>query len=256
MTIDEAIIHAEEVAARNEEYAKIHAHGDEFEQEDAFKCEECAKEHYQLSSWLKDYKRLLNKEKSHEKINNENTLETEEAIEILINHLEFYDRPFDNTPESCIEANKIHQALWMAISALNQEPVRDFIKYAKDQGVDISLIYNRDNPDTFEKIFGIRPCENCVSRVLVQEEITKSIELKENPYQLWQRIQALPPVQPKLNMEESENKDEKDRCMYCKEMFDLFCAKAKKSMTYEEFFKAPYKPSWCPGRTPSEKYHD
>ena len=84
-----------------------------------------------------------------------------------------------------------------ANDALNQEPIRDFIKYAKDYGVDISIIYNRDNPDTFEKLFGIRPCENCVSRVLVQEEIGKSIELKENPHQMWKRIQALPPVQPK-----------------------------------------------------------
>ena len=48
----------------------------------------------------------------------------------------------------------------------------------------------------------------------------------------------------------------KDRCMFCKEMFDLFCAKAKKDMTWEEFFSAPYKPKWCPGRTPSNEYHD
>lgn len=31
-----------------------------------------------------------------------------------------------------------------------------------------------------------------ISRMLVQEEITKGIELKENPHQLWKRIQALP----------------------------------------------------------------
>ena len=48
----------------------------------------------------------------------------------------------------------------------------------------------------------------------------------------------------------------KDRCMFCEEMFDLFCAKANKCMTFEEFHKSPYKPKWCPGRTPSNDYHD
>lgn len=48
----------------------------------------------------------------------------------------------------------------------------------------------------------------------------------------------------------------KDRCMFCKEMFDLFCAKAKKDVMWEEFSSAPYKPEWCPGRTPSNEYHD
>ena len=36
--------------------------------------------------------------------------------------------------------------------------------------------------------------EDCISRALAQEEITKSIELKENPHQLWKRIQGLPSV--------------------------------------------------------------
>ena len=39
-------------------------------------------------------------------------------------------------------------------------------------------------------------CGDAISRVIVQEEITKSIELKENPHQLWYRIQALPSVTP------------------------------------------------------------
>lgn len=39
-------------------------------------------------------------------------------------------------------------------------------------------------------------CGDAVSRAIVQEEITKSIELKENPYQLWYRIRALPSVTP------------------------------------------------------------
>ena len=39
-------------------------------------------------------------------------------------------------------------------------------------------------------------CSDAISRAIVQEEITKSIELKENPYQLWYRIRALPSVSP------------------------------------------------------------
>lgn len=39
-------------------------------------------------------------------------------------------------------------------------------------------------------------CDDAVSRAIVQEEITKSIELKENPYQLWYRIRALPSATP------------------------------------------------------------
>ena len=46
---------------------------------------------------------------------------------------------------------------------------------------------NSENPNT---------CDDAISRAIVQEEITKSIELKENPYQLWYRIRALPSVSP------------------------------------------------------------
>ena len=44
--------------------------------------------------------------------------------------------------------------------------------------------------------------------------------------------------------------------MYCKEMFDLYCAKAKKDVPYNEFWKSPYKPEWCPGRIPTNEYRD
>lgn len=50
--------------------------------------------------------------------------------------------------------------------------------------------------------------------------------------------------------------DPKDRCMYCKEMFDSYCAKSKKFVTDEEFYRSPYKPTWCKGRKPSDDYHD
>lgn len=42
MTLDEAIRHAEEIAES--------------------RCDECGREHRQLAEWLKDYKRLLEKE--------------------------------------------------------------------------------------------------------------------------------------------------------------------------------------------------
>jgi len=37
---------------------------------------------------------------------------------------------------------------------------------------------------------------DCVSRILVQSAISKSIEYKENPYQLYKRIDRLPSVTP------------------------------------------------------------
>ena len=40
------------------------------------------------------------------------------------------------------------------------------------------------------------PCEDCISRLIVQEEISKSIALKENSHQMYKRIQAIPPVTP------------------------------------------------------------
>lgn len=47
-----------------------------------------------------------------------------------------------------------------------------------------------------------------------------------------------------------------DRCMWCKAEFDLYCFNAKKSMRFEDFWNPPYKPEWCPGRIPDDKFHD
>lgn len=41
-----------------------------------------------------------------------------------------------------------------------------------------------------------QPCEDAVSRTLVHEAITASIAESENPYEMWQRIEALPSVKP------------------------------------------------------------
>ena len=61
MTIDEAICHSEEVAEQNEELYAMHCKMGVVGEP---KCKKCAEEHRQLAEWLKDYKRLLNKEKS------------------------------------------------------------------------------------------------------------------------------------------------------------------------------------------------
>ena len=47
-----------------------------------------------------------------------------------------------------------------------------------------------------------QPCEDAVSRTLVHEAITASIAESENPYEMWQRIEALPSVKPKYTDEE------------------------------------------------------
>ena len=50
-------------------------------------------------------------------------------------------------------------------------------------------------PD-FEEPCKQEPCEDCISRLIVQEEISKSIALKENSHQMYKRIQAIPSVTP------------------------------------------------------------
>ena len=60
MTIDEAIIHAEEVAEEN--YGKATEYQNQCNE--LSKCLKCGDEHMQLAEWLKDYKRLLEQEPS------------------------------------------------------------------------------------------------------------------------------------------------------------------------------------------------
>lgn len=69
MTLDEVIKHCEEVAEQYETQA------DKWEEEGGerwgktLSCRECAREHKQLGEWLKDYKRLLNKQTCKDAIN-------------------------------------------------------------------------------------------------------------------------------------------------------------------------------------------
>lgn len=67
MTLDEAIKHAEEIAEEQEcrGYCDrsvcviMDENNHNCDECEVVKCRECAKEHYQLAEWLKDYKRLL-----------------------------------------------------------------------------------------------------------------------------------------------------------------------------------------------------
>lgn len=54
--------------------------------------------------------------------------------------------------------------------------------------------------DLAAKALEQEPCENAISRLIVQEEISKSIALKENSHQMYKRIQAIPPVTPQQNV--------------------------------------------------------
>ena len=56
MTLDEAILHAREVAERNRaQYKNCPADRRDIEHQT---CEQCAKEHEQLAEWLEDYKHI------------------------------------------------------------------------------------------------------------------------------------------------------------------------------------------------------
>ena len=58
----------------------------------------------------------------------------------------------------------------------------------------ITALEQQNNvPDTN---VGKIPCEDAISRLAAQEAITMSVELKENPFKIWGRIQNLPSVNP------------------------------------------------------------
>lgn len=59
-----------------------------------------------------------------------------------------------------------------------------------------------------------QPCEDAVSRTLVHEAITASIAESENPYEMWQRIEALPSVIPQTVTEFA------GKCRECGEMLN------------------------------------
>ena len=58
------------------------------------------------------------------------------------------------------------------------DPVKDFVDYAKEQGVEVTIVANYKDPDSFQKIFGTHFCDDCVSRKAVLDE------LEEDQYHL------------------------------------------------------------------------
>lgn len=90
MTIDEAIIHAEEVA----EIKKTESETAEIQgcNRYALKCEECASEHRQLAEWLRDYKRLKEQEPSGDLISRQAAID---AFERFIHELGIKDEPYN-----------------------------------------------------------------------------------------------------------------------------------------------------------------
>lgn len=60
-------------------------------------------------------------------------------------------------------AKKVNMVAYKVLKkALEQEPVNDFIQYAKELGEDIKVVKS-DDPDTFEKIFGEKFCNDVES---------------------------------------------------------------------------------------------
>lgn len=88
MTLDEAIIHAEEVAKEQDKLCKRHddasgytrSGNEKIRTNEAKKCAVCAEEHRMLAWWLRDYKRLKEKEPSGDCISRQAVLD--EAFEV------------------------------------------------------------------------------------------------------------------------------------------------------------------------------
>ena len=67
MTLDEAIVHCEDVAQQNETLANQYSKKEQNHPVERWdSCEKCASEHRQLAEWLKDYKRLKEQESKTE----------------------------------------------------------------------------------------------------------------------------------------------------------------------------------------------
>lgn len=101
MTLDEAIKHAEEVAEEQEAlYGLCPASESEIFHCDGIKdcktlkngknkgCQKCAEEHRQLAAWLKDYKRLLEREHCDDAISLETVIEWLMAKDIILSSQE------------------------------------------------------------------------------------------------------------------------------------------------------------------------
>jgi len=104
----------------------------------------------------------------------------------------------------CNGDSKMHEVVTEAIKALEQEPTTK-----NDLGVETTTMIDKSNfsqeqyKADLQSAYdcGYEQAKNdlgvdCASRILVQSAISKSIEYKENPYQLYKRIDRLPSVTP------------------------------------------------------------
>ena len=90
MSLDDAIRHAEEVAEEQEKLCKRYddasgytrSHNENIRTFDAKKCEKCSSEYRQVAEWLKDYKRLLEREACEDAISRSDILK---RCQIVIN---------------------------------------------------------------------------------------------------------------------------------------------------------------------------
>lgn len=80
----------------------------------------------------------------------------EEAINELI-HLEWYGRPFDNTPEEVNKADRKIKALGMAIEALSTEPCEDAISRAEAIRIASGYCHWTNIPDELAKLPSVTP---------------------------------------------------------------------------------------------------
>ena len=82
MTLDEAIKHCEEVAEENQAIVD----SCDYYGENMAKCEECAKEHRQLATWLRELKAYKEQQPS------EDCISREEALETIEKYADEYER--------------------------------------------------------------------------------------------------------------------------------------------------------------------
>lgn len=75
MILDEAIIHCEIVAKSNEKLAEFYYKDPGKNQKSGDACQECAAEHRQLAEWLRDYKRLKEREPCEDAISRQAVLD-------------------------------------------------------------------------------------------------------------------------------------------------------------------------------------
>ena len=72
------------------------------------------------------------------------------------------------------------------------EHAKESSEDSRDEGEAMRAIANGIQQESRSEI--PNTCGDAISRAIVQEEISKSIALKENPYQMYKRIQVVPSV--------------------------------------------------------------